>query len=153
MKPTIYISTHAPLARCDQQILKLMPLLSDFYSRTSCEVRLYRPHHLQPPWNISTHAPLARCDQEVLCFLGYPKKISTHAPLARCDIGNYGRLISLGISTHAPLARCDSSRSMTALISSISTHAPLARCDASEASLAASPVPFLLTHLLRGATR
>ena len=55
------ISTHTPLARCDQDI----QVATDDTA-------------------ISTHTPLARCDTE-------PKKqtkvgkISTHTPLARCD--------------------------------------------------------------------
>ena len=147
---TVIISTHAPLARCDEKI------------RTAYELK-----------SISTHAPLARCDTdgEIIRML---KQISTHAPLARCDenhrrgsenhlnfnsrtscevrrnpvlqhctrkefqlthllrgatSGDRAEILQQRISTHAPLARCDSKIPAIAPATAISTHAPLARCD------------------------
>ena len=171
--PAVNISTHAPLAKCDEKI------------RTAYELK-----------SISTHAPLARCDD-------YPVRrrhqchISTHAPLARCDPGRVcpfpgsadfnsrtscevrrteaGAFAPIrGISTHAPLARCDMDpptrvcddgfqlthllRGATIWQSSeyaprlISTHAPLARCDHHVCDFRDLVNPFQLTHLLRGAT-
>ena len=56
------ISTHAPLARCDLCSTNNCPLYNDFNSRTSCEVRLKRLRNGSMVTVISTHAPLARCD-------------------------------------------------------------------------------------------
>ncbi len=80
------VSTHAPLAGCDQPLGQFILL--------------------QP---VSTHAPLAGCDkkdaQNVPAF-----PVSTHAPLAGCDRSD-GRFGSVrGVSTHAPLAGCDRAR-------------------------------------------
>ena len=58
-----FISTHAPLARCDYQVFPT-------------DTQNYR---------ISTHAPLARCDIYNSVDFHRVCKISTHAPLARCD--------------------------------------------------------------------
>ena len=77
------ISTHAPLARCDN----------------AAAVKSKRV-------DISTHAPLARCD-DFRDYLEKAETISTHAPLARCDDGLINAKYSIKISTHAPLARCD----------------------------------------------
>ena len=143
------ISTHAPLARCDQidecgkplnkfQLTHLLrgatsgrmlfeTRLCDFNSRTSCEVR----HELKSAGYTHTHFN-SRTSCEVRPGrqrYRIPGIISTHAPLARCD----GRRKSWNglreISTHAPLARCDWTRLWKILRKVISTHAPLARCD------------------------
>ena len=124
-----WISTHAPLARCD------------------------RPRHVQY-WHfpISTHAPLARCDG----LLGYRyqgKFISTHAPLARCDdrMGrghqadrHFNSRTSCEVRRVACIAfpPVPTTFQLTHLLRGatpaeiarniaeiISTHAPLARCD------------------------
>ena len=62
--PLVYllISTHAPLARCNNKLKKV-----------------------QDPNDISTHAPLARCNGGAARASGMDFKISTHAPLARCN--------------------------------------------------------------------
>ena len=62
ISPSLDISTHAPLARCDR----------------------FRAHISPPRLHISTHAPLARCDA-ITRKINTVDKISTHAPLARCD--------------------------------------------------------------------
>ena len=99
------ISTHAPLARCDHAAEVFHLWESDFNSRTSCEVRrVCRKHY--PQLRISTHAPLARCDAIALAIFA-PSIISTHAPLARCDSASKKSCGVAHISTHAPLARCD----------------------------------------------
>ena len=123
---TYWISTHAPLARCDA---------SEFRRRTRTK--------------ISTHAPLARCDlREILTRI---KIIFQLTHLLRGATGPNDYEQEYNISTHAPLARCDTVRciwadnanfnsrtscevrhfSQRSKISpiSISTHAPLARCD------------------------
>ena len=59
----LFISTHAPLARCNLTLsLLYLPVLWHFYSRTSCEVQLniYKLNRIMS--QISTHAPLARCN-------------------------------------------------------------------------------------------
>ena len=55
------ISTHAPLARCDD-LMRFAGLMGqNFNSRTSCEVRRWNMG-ITYSESISTHAPLARCD-------------------------------------------------------------------------------------------
>ena len=125
---------------------------------------------------ISTHAPLARRDENgnrPEIFIS----ISTHAPLARRDgVSHSGSVSKVLISTHAPLARrdygadlrganlydfysrasCEARHLYIALYGVyyfISTHAPLARRDANTANLELLQTQFLLTRLLRGATR
>ena len=147
----VVISTHAPLARCNN----------------------IKNRHLSLP-NISTHAPLARCNDTLLrlciphltfllthllrgatacfiqcqsvCIYFYSRTscevqqktyllqyqcllISTHAPLARCNKGSWQVKILKKISTHAPLARCNHSTALLYRSTCISTHAPLARCN------------------------
>ena len=123
----IFISTHAPLARCDGH---------------------WTPAHAPSPFQL-TH--LLRGATPADTQGGLHMVISTHAPLARCDNGTRGQFSICWISTHAPLARCDSEYPEAAGWYRISTHAPLARCDmALERKL--QEHPFQLTHLLRGAT-
>ena len=122
------ISTHAPLARCDE----------DFIARKSC-------------FHISTHAPLARCDLYgnflAICIVNFNSRTSCEVR-PRCD----DDVRALQISTHAPLARCDVHVGhLVDHCANISTHAPLARCDRLTPILPHLPV-FQLTHLLRGAT-
>ena len=64
MKTTI--STHAPLARCDMEIIARRRDKAYFNSRTSCEVRPYQAPKFGAMILISTHAPLARCDRNIL---------------------------------------------------------------------------------------
>ena len=79
---TYWISTHAPLARCDA---------SEFRRRTRTK--------------ISTHAPLARCDlREILTRI---KIIFQLTHLLRGATGPNDYEQEYNISTHAPLARCD----------------------------------------------
>ena len=56
-----FISTHAPLARCDT-VRCIWADNANFNSRTSCEVRHFSQRSKISPISISTHAPLARCD-------------------------------------------------------------------------------------------
>ena len=85
----------------------LADAVTDFNSRTSCEVRRWlrswgtgffrfqlthllrgatdAPETAGRQQLISTHAPLARCDIRADMYAPGTKSISTHAPLARCD--------------------------------------------------------------------
>ena len=95
------ISTHAPLARCDTfpfssftstHLFQLTHLLrgatisgkdvvsmSNFNSRTSCEVRHRIIYYTTNPVLISTHAPLARCDAHAKHAPSYSSKFQlTH---------------------------------------------------------------------------
>ena len=59
----ISISTHTPHARCDMYNDDMIPILIDFYSHTSCEVRLHLLNLKHLRKQISTHTPHARCDK------------------------------------------------------------------------------------------
>ena len=102
----------------------------DFYSRTSCEVRLIAgyAYYLSMAQFLLTHL-LRGATSNIDSFAKSKAAISTHAPLARCDVMQNSEIISLFISTHAPLARCDYGEKQGFLFYNISTHAPLARCD------------------------
>ena len=67
------ISTHTPLARCDEKAAVTGNALkiSTHTPLARCDIRSVL-HHLSSP--ISTHTPLARCDRNILC-------ISTVIPL------------------------------------------------------------------------
>ena len=100
------ISTHAPLARCDE---------TAFPSARS--------------QSISTHAPLARCDKFGPGRTTRPG-ISTHAPLARCDHGQCGTGgRGNGFQLTHLLRGATMASKLGDWIFPISTHAPLARCD------------------------
>ena len=79
----ILISTHAPHARRDLRPISSCLGALDFYSRASCEARLYRAA-LRIFFEISTHAPHARRDGRHLPYWSMAA-ISTHAPHARRD--------------------------------------------------------------------
>ena len=146
-----FISTHAPLARCDTSKPK--------------------PQKRRP---ISTHAPLARCDCS--CHRCAPRNRFQLTHLLRGATNQVrGHTSSIPISTHAPLARCDNwcdaelhlhvdfnsrtscevrpkAQNQGGAGYAISTHAPLARCDTSWSVSSWTGRKFQLTHLLRGAT-
>ena len=126
-----------------------------FYSRTSCEVRLAARPMLHPPLTNFYTRPSCEVRHITTPLTTPTSLISTHAPLARCDQERLPELSTLGvISTHAPLARCDCRIAASASMRvAISTHAPLARCDQGGAGGSGGGLRFLLTHLLRGATR
>ena len=101
------ISTHAPLARCDSEPADKFPGNRNFNSRTSCEVRRRKRERMRK---------LTYFNSRTSCEVRLDKMM--HTPLAQL------------ISTHAPLARCDTSRAKSRRrVFAISTHAPLARCD------------------------
>ncbi len=111
---SILISTHAPLARCDKTVPQLRLFLSDFYSRTSCEVRqicankpkkykgfllthllrgaTYEGSFCSLRSQISTHAPL-RGATDTCAFPKPQDKISTHAPLRGATVADHTYLI------------------------------------------------------------
>ena len=147
------ISTHAPHARCNlEQIIN-----GDDY-------------------NISTHAPHARCNQASgVCGLGNIIFLLTHLMRGATVLSVLTSLAGLPISTHAPHARCNKIIICANERLVISTHAPHARCNQrlrsqfprpryfySRTSCEVQPFQryriyifsqFLLTHLMRGATR
>ena len=81
---TQLISTHAPLARCDQFIDAVRRVKFNFYSRTSREVRLCADGQC-----LISADFYSRTSREVrrlyYCRRIFIYGISTHAPLARCD--------------------------------------------------------------------
>ena len=99
------ISTHAPHARRGVYLLFGAVIMSNFYSRASCEAR--RPTVLfhRSVGKISTHAPHARRGVYFILDIVH-NGISTHAPHARRG-DNSGCKVDVGIfiSTHAPHAR------------------------------------------------
>ena len=78
------ISTHAPLARCDMLAWVMYRTGRNFNSRTSCEVRLgwLVPENNAENFNSRTSCEVRRTRTIWACTRW---KISTHAPLARCD--------------------------------------------------------------------
>ena len=149
--PNLYISTHAPLARCDRSRLKSLLWCTDFYSRTSCEVR-----RCQKASNTCDAYFYSRTSCEVRRWYVYLRSLihSYFYSRTSCEVRHFLFLSRQGrveISTHAPLARCDAalfcqrkayfyfySRTscevrrfdfVILLHRKISTHAPLARCD------------------------
>ena len=123
-----HISTHAPLARCDE----------DFIARKSC-------------FHISTHAPLARCDLSgiflSICIVNFNSRTS-------CEVrhASAAPLWWPLISTHAPLARCDRGATTTCGRCRFQlTHLLRGATSTSGISSIIAPT-FQLTHLLRGAT-
>ena len=123
-----YISTHAPLARCDENSNNLDLGIDNFNSRTSCEVRRFRSRSLRT----------MRQFQLTHLLRGATVPPPDTAPASRFQLTHLLRGATLaeveddsswGISTHAPLARCDRGDVCDIMRSVISTHAPLARCD------------------------
>ena len=149
-----------------------MANITDFNSRTSCEVRrgrgnctisrrLFQLTHLLrgatgvelegEQWlnfNSRTSCEVRlRLRQILLKRQNFNSRTSCEVRLfVQFDAGTIQY-----ISTHAPLARCDLPRYLFCNLQGISTHAPLARCD-SFTRFAKASQSFQLTHLLRGAT-
>ena len=129
-KGALVISTHAPLARCDGTAENCAKHMHNFYSRTSCEVRLSYPvltlpltstfllthllrgatHQARQAWRLLTHFySRTSCEvrhQLLIIRLRTLLFLLTHllrgATFAVMDILAWPK-----ISTHAPLARCD----------------------------------------------
>ena len=144
------ISTHAPLARRDLNVMWEVEHEDYFYSRASREARPKASNAAAMQTDFYSRS-LARRDEirgyslTLLRFLltrlsrgatwsrvkltSNRIQISTHAPLARRDGYQEAWADYRYISTHAPLARRDFS--IIPLLNSgvISTHAPLARRD------------------------
>ena len=124
-----FISTHAPLARCD-----LMPFLRarariDFNSRTSCEVRR-------------------------TAYSSFPHYIDFNSRTS-CEVRQRFNFVHRGELYFNSRTSCEVRRSVQTrefVHNYISTHAPLARCDGRGTITPAGAAPFQLTHLLRGAT-
>ena len=145
-----FISTHAPLARCDHVRLQI----------TTAQF-------------ISTHAPLARCDTlwgwwnqlklfqlthllRGATFCRLPqiwRCISTHAPLARCDLSvcsMHLTLLYFNSRTSCEVRPCCSAGFRLPRHFNSRTSCEVRQCvTLSHAAIS----PFQLTHLLRGATR
>ena len=142
---SILISTHAPLARCDKTVPQLRLFLSDFYSRTSCEVRqicankpkkykgfllthllrgaTYEGSFCSLRSQISTHAPL-RGATDTCAFPKPQDKISTHAPLRGAT---RGMIRELKLLTFLLTRLCEARLVAIQFAAQeiISTHAPL----------------------------
>ena len=82
---TSCISIHAPLARCDAVIAKIMIMEGIFQSTHLLRGATVYRRRMYKSENISIHAPLARCDFHILLPGAAAAYISIHAPLARCD--------------------------------------------------------------------
>ncbi len=100
------ISTHASLARCDEDGLWSGVLVVDFNSRISCEMRPTRQRILRVTCKFQLTHLLRDATMEAI-KRHVRESISTHASLARCDESARGNYEQLQISTHASLARCD----------------------------------------------
>ena len=126
----VIISTHAPLARCDDRMDKIPRRIGRFQLTHLLRGATRAGAARLPPDHISTHAPLARCDTVLCEQIEHDGFQLTHllrgATRALLEAG-----FTCQISTHAPLARCDAcAATASRKVVSISTHAPLARCDA-----------------------
>ena len=169
----IHISTHTPLARCDDALAMYEAKAADFYSHTSCEVwhfvfednKLFYnfyshtscevwPRSIRERrndyWFLLTHL-LRGVTEKILFASPSPRFLLTHllrGVTCRCCF----RSILLEISTHTPLARCDTGYGIGLGLDGISTHTPLARCDLAGSVTFGRNSGFLLTHLLRGVT-
>ena len=123
-----------------------------FYSRTSCEVQhLRRGLSGKPCTFLLTHLLRGATSCKLFSFFLKPFLL-THL-LRGATSGEKLNSRTALISTHAPLARCNLRQPEGWMYSDISTHAPLARCNCRLFSRSDSKHKFLLTHLLRGATR
>ena len=146
------ISTHAPLARCDQTYINPCLISGNFNSRTSCEVRLAYPFPTYTPTYFNSRTS-CEVRQRKYIALSTPFKFQLTHLLRGATISRRLGNNRVKISTHAPLARCDMQYVCTDCVGLlISTHAPLARCDVYK-TLAEFAFIFQLTHLLRGATQ
>ena len=99
------ISTHAPLARRDLNVMWEVEHEDYFYSRASREARPKASNAAAMQTDFYSRASReARRDKRLF---SHTSAISTHAPLARRD--SLDQHIEFGyiISTHAPLARRD----------------------------------------------
>ena len=123
---------------------------------------------------ISTHAPHARCNNQQWAD-GKNFSISTHAPHARCNLRLRNSVRHQPISTHAPHARCNFhfrpnnikpddfySRTSCEVQRTHSSAQPQhcnfysrTSCEVQrqEEHTTTKTAAFLLTHLMRGATR
>ena len=101
------ISTHAPLAGRDIEVLRRRGYMVHFNPRAPCGARQGRPQRVTGTFPISTHAPLAGRDFDDSCIVD-ELPISTHAPLAGRDWTK--RDISLIRSYFNPRAPCGARR-------------------------------------------
>ena len=123
------ISTHAPLARCDNGPVYPTVGLCNFNSRTSCEVRPSATGTYTTYWYFNSRTSCeVRRNSPGACRCGNPFQL-THLLRGATLAVDGGRFHFL-----------------------ISTHAPLARCDPGFLAVHAQLIKFQLTHLLRGAT-
>ena len=148
----VFVSTHMPLARHDNQLM-LLPLASPgFYSHASCEAWLSYPVYYDLEQSFYSHAS---CEAWLPPFLTsyIIFVVSTHMPLARHDV------ISCLLWPGTKFLLTCLLRGMTHLFaiccakSFVSTHMPLARHDKRRWKKMAVKTLFLLTCLLRGMTR
>ena len=126
------ISTHAPLAGRDGEVVPSLQARMDFNPRAPCGARQYLEGHNYGRTNISTHAPLAGRDVIRRGSL-HVKWISTHAPLA----GRDGEEIGL---------------SETQICNNFNPRAPCGARRSSASQNRKPPILFQPTRPLRGAT-
>ncbi len=120
------ISTHTPLARCDEKLLAFAVL-----------------------FGISTHTPLARCDFCPICR-HYYSTISTHTPLARCGPPCYTFSGGNGnFNSHTPREVWQCSGLVLCKFGNFNSHTPREVWPFS-GHCAFSPLIFQLTHPSRG---
>ncbi len=83
--PVLFISTHTPLAGCDDPFLtsNFLPFLFQLTHPSRGATKRNISAARDPI--ISTHTPLAGCDRNILVMSASYIYISTHTPLAGCD--------------------------------------------------------------------
>ena len=101
------ISTHAPHAGSDEQLLECLIKPSNFNPRSPCGERLLRLWW-STPW-ITNFNPRSPCGERrtIADFKLKLRLISTHAPHAGSDVLDLIRCGKIRISTHAPHAGSD----------------------------------------------
>ncbi len=123
------ISTHTPLAGCDEIPAGQFPRWCHFNSHTPRGVRPAAQDFISKIGNFNSHTP-----RGVRLALGNNRKMKkrfqlTHPSRGATQRSNFSAAGSL-ISTHTPLAGCDLKRRVVlGMYGGISTHTPLAGCD------------------------
>ena len=145
------ISTHTPHARCDFTSSAKVNCQRDFYSHTSCEVRLFCVNVLCRFKHFYSHTS---CEVR-RCKIRQIKTKQYFYSHTSCEVRPHTqdllRQSMQFLLTHLMRGATEGRLKKTAL-SIISTHTPHARCDVPIQVERVKTVLFLLTHLMRGAT-
>ena len=146
------ISTHAPHARCNVNTALKLTAQSYFYSRTSCEVQHECLNGATRTENFysrtSCEVQHNRKNEVVQC----PLFLLTHLMRGATSQSTISS-ISPCISTHAPHARCNTSVADCALCCNNFYSRTSCEVQPFRHSPFFGGTLFLLTHLMRGATR